>query len=109
LQSLTLISFILYRQLKISNTNCLDETTIPVDTLLYLSLYYLLTIWYTCLIRPSSFWCRCWGLLIFSTKQFKLLISIFIFLPLFSRMYFSVFKNTKIQKKSKNSKIPKKK
>jgi len=38
---LTLISFILYRQLKISNVNCLDETKIPVHTILYLSLYYL--------------------------------------------------------------------
>jgi len=41
LQSLTLISFILYHQLKISNASCLEETTIHVDTILYLSLYYL--------------------------------------------------------------------
>ena len=41
MQSLTLISFILYRQLKISNANYFDETTIHVDTILYLSLYYL--------------------------------------------------------------------
>jgi len=41
LQSLTLNCFILYRQTKISNTICLDETTIHVDTILYLSLYYL--------------------------------------------------------------------
>jgi len=41
MQFITLISFILYRQLKISSVNCLDETTIPVDMILYLSLYYL--------------------------------------------------------------------
>jgi len=41
LQSLTINSFILYRQTKINNTNYLDETTIPMDLILYLSLYYL--------------------------------------------------------------------
>jgi len=41
LQSLTLNSYILYRELKIINASCLDETTIHVDTILYLSLYYL--------------------------------------------------------------------
>jgi len=54
-KSRTLISFILYRQLKISNANYLKETKIPVDTILYLSLSYLVTIWYTCLIRTSVF------------------------------------------------------
>jgi len=34
--------YLLYRQLiKLSNENCLDETTIYVDTILYLSLYCL--------------------------------------------------------------------
>jgi len=34
--------YLLYRQLtKISNASCLDETTILVDTILYLSLNYL--------------------------------------------------------------------
>ena len=42
MQSLTLISFSLHRQLTISNTSCLDETIIHVDTILYLSLYYLI-------------------------------------------------------------------
>jgi len=33
---------LLYRKLtKISNEYCLDETTISVDTILYLSIYYL--------------------------------------------------------------------
>jgi len=43
--------------------NCLDETAIPMDTILY----------------PSSFLRRFQGLLIFSTNRLKLLISIFIF------------------------------
>jgi hypothetical protein len=58
----------------------------------------------TCLIRPSSFWRRCRGLLIFSTKQFKLLICIIYF----SAFNFSVLKNSKIQKKIKKiKKLPK--
>jgi len=35
------LTLLFYRQLKISDANCLDETTILVDTILYLSLYYL--------------------------------------------------------------------
>jgi len=34
-----------------------------MDTILYLSLYYLVNNWYICQIRPSSVWRRCWGLL----------------------------------------------
>jgi len=53
LQPLTLISFILYRQLKISNASCLDETTISMDMILYLSLYYLVYD-LVCLPNPTA-------------------------------------------------------
>jgi len=35
------LTLLFYRKLKISNANCLNEMTILVDTILYLSLYYL--------------------------------------------------------------------
>ena len=45
------LNFYIVNLIKISTVNCLDERTIHADTILYLSLYYLINDWYTCHIN----------------------------------------------------------
>ena len=101
--SLTL-KFYIVKRTKISNANCLDERTIPVDTILYLSLYYLVNDLVHLSYRTHQFFGvvagDCWYFRLSNLNY--LFLSIFMFSVIyFSAFYFSVLKKFKNTNKKK--------